>query len=117
LFIPDVTISNRSYDRTVNIGVALWVRRAGGSLVHCGPETKPIEQWEKSRQTYRNSIIVFPLHLEPLRTVHGYVAFCADLLRSVAPEPGVKPPGLCKIEFIDYLSDEVLHEQDITFYA
>lgn len=118
-FVPEVTIVNRSPRKKASLGASLWIETVGGQA-HCPPEADPVQRWEQSRHSYKNSHLKFPLNLGPQETVSGYIAFSANTLRSLVPDfqtdEASKLPYLpTVIEFKDYLSSPTMtiHKEEV----
>jgi hypothetical protein len=123
--VPEVTIANRAHGKRASVGAVLWAKIGGGGEAYCPPETKPLNSWERSRRTYTNRPMTFPLNLDPRQTAHGYVAFSADNLNGVAHERIRDDNGLLyyatRVIFYDYLQEEPeehpLCEKQIRIYT
>jgi hypothetical protein len=108
LFVPDVTIVNPSQRRSVSLGVELLIEMGRGGEAVCPPESRPVEDWERSQNLYGKSHLKFPLNLGPSNTVSGYIAFHSNVLRGVRVDRRVDNSGVPylagRIQFIDFLS-------------
>ncbi|SRR5713101_2349456 len=112
LFVPEVTIINRSRRRTASLGVELRVPMGRGGIAHLPPESMPVEEWQQSPDSARNHCLIFPLNLTAGHTASGYIAFGTDRLKGVRH---VNNWENCEIQFTDFHTGQVVHRENVRF--